>query len=90
MYVEILRLRRLNGGGASPRRTRLGSLIPVRQGNYREFLRSQTPRTAEVFYRIQLSQSLAITPDIQLIIDPALNPDDDSIFVAGLRMRMAL
>ena len=46
--------------------------------------------TAELFYRIQLSQSLAITPDIQLIIDPALNPDDDSIFVAGLRMRLAL
>jgi porin len=46
--------------------------------------------TAELFYRIQLSQSLAITPDIQLIIDPALNPDDDSIFVAGLRVRLAL
>jgi porin len=46
--------------------------------------------TAELFYRIQLSQSLAITPDIQLIIDPGLNPDEDSIFVAGLRVRLAL
>lgn len=46
--------------------------------------------TAEIFYRIQLTEALAITPDIQLIIDPALNPDDDSIFVAGLRVRLAL
>ena len=35
--------------------------------------------TVEMFYRIQLSQSLAITPDIQLIVDPALNPDDGDV-----------
>ena len=46
--------------------------------------------SAELFYRIQLSQSLAITPDVQLVIDPALNPDDDSIFIAGVRLRLAL
>ncbi len=46
--------------------------------------------SVELFYRIQISQSLAITPDVQLIVDPALNPDDDSIFVAGLRLRLAL
>jgi porin len=28
--------------------------------------------TAELFYRLQLTQNLAITPDVQLIIDPAL------------------
>jgi porin len=45
--------------------------------------------TAELFYRLQLTQNLAITPDVQLIIDPALNPDEDNIWVFGLRRRMA-
>ena len=45
--------------------------------------------TAELFYRLQLTQNLAITPDVQLIVDPALNPDEDSIWVFGLRGRLA-
>ncbi len=44
--------------------------------------------TAELFYRLQLAQNLAITPDVQLIIDPALNPDEDVIAVFGLRARL--
>jgi porin len=46
--------------------------------------------TAEFFYRIQLSQNFAITPDVQLIIDPALNPAEDQIWIIGLRARLAL
>jgi porin len=46
--------------------------------------------TAEVFYRFQLSQHLAITPDLQLIVDPVLNPDEDSIYIAGVRARLSL
>jgi porin len=45
---------------------------------------------AEIFYRMQVSQRLAITPDVQLILNPALNPDENSIFVWGLRARLAL
>lgn len=44
--------------------------------------------TAELFYRLYLTKSLAITPDVQLIIDPALNPDEDVIGVFGLRVRL--
>jgi porin len=44
--------------------------------------------TAEMFYRLQLSQNLAITPDVQLIINPALNPDENAIVVFGIRGRM--
>jgi porin len=44
--------------------------------------------TAEFFYRLQLTQSLAITPDAQMIIDPALNPGEDVIGVFGLRVRL--
>ena len=44
----------------------------------------------EVFYRLQLSQNFAITPDLQYINSPALNPDEDSIWILGLRARLAL
>ena len=46
--------------------------------------------TAEVFYRFQLSQHLAITPDLQIITDPVLNPDESSIVIAGVRIRLNL
>ena len=46
--------------------------------------------TAEVFYRFQLSQHLAITPDLQLIVDPVLNPDEDSVYIASVRARLSL
>ena len=46
--------------------------------------------TFELYYRYQLSQNLALTPDIQFIKDPALNPNESSIWVLGLRARLAL
>jgi len=46
--------------------------------------------TAEIFYRWQLTPQFAITPDVQLLIDPALNPEEDQIWVFGLRARLAL
>jgi hypothetical protein len=32
---------------------------------------------------------LAITPSLQLLIDPALNPLADEVLVFGVRMRLA-
>ncbi|MEE9149756.1 MAG: carbohydrate porin, partial [Candidatus Tectomicrobia bacterium] len=46
--------------------------------------------TVEYFYRLQLSPNFALTPDVQLILDPALNPNEDVIAVFGLRARLAL
>jgi porin len=46
--------------------------------------------TAEVFYRSQQAQNLAVTPDIQFLIDPANNPDHDFITVFGISGRLAL
>jgi porin len=46
--------------------------------------------TAELFYRWQISKAIAVTPDLQYLEDPALNPDADSIWVFGLRVRAAL
>jgi hypothetical protein len=44
--------------------------------------------TAEAFYRFHLTPNLAITPDLQYINNPSLNPDVDSLWVAGLRARV--
>ena len=45
--------------------------------------------TSEAFYRFQLTQFLAVTPDIQLIVDPALNPGEDVLAFFGVRLRAA-
>ena len=50
-------------------------------------LGSQT--TIESFWRFQFSQSLAITPSLQLLLDPALNTETDSVWVFGLRLRLS-
>jgi porin len=44
--------------------------------------------TAEGFYRFQLLQNFAITPDAQLVVDPTLNPRVSTIFVFSLRARI--
>ena len=44
--------------------------------------------TTEVFYRWRIMQDFSLTPSIQLIVDPALNPDDDFIAVFGLRTQI--
>ncbi len=51
-------------------------------------LRNQT--TAEIFYRWQVNDVLAITPSLQVIHNPALDPTNDSLVVFGLRARKAL
>ena len=42
----------------------------------------------ETFYRYQLTENLAFTPDIQLILNPALNPTQDKVWVYSLRTRL--
>ena len=46
--------------------------------------------TTELFYRWQATKQIAITPDIQFIADPALNPVEDKLWIFGLRGRLAL
>jgi porin len=43
--------------------------------------------TAELFYRFQLTPHLAVTPDIQMIANPALNPNVDVLWYSGFRIR---
>jgi porin len=46
--------------------------------------------TIEAFYRIPVTQQLAITPSIEYIKKPALNQETDSLWVVGVRARLAL
>ncbi|NOC85189.1 carbohydrate porin [Ruegeria sp. HKCCD6428] len=44
--------------------------------------------TLEAFYRFSISPGLQITPSVQFISDPLLNPDQDRITLFGLRTRI--
>jgi porin len=43
----------------------------------------------EFFYRIQLLKGFALTPNIQLIVDPSLNPSDGLLPLFGVKARLA-
>lgn len=43
--------------------------------------------TGEIFYRVQLAENIQITPSVQLLVHPALNPEKDLIALFGLRAR---
>jgi porin len=45
--------------------------------------------TTELFYRIQLLPSFALTPDVQLIVDPSFDGGEDVVAVFGIRARLA-
>lgn len=45
--------------------------------------------TIETYYRLQVTRELAITPSIQLLIDPAINPEKSTLWVFGVRARVA-
>jgi porin len=40
----------------------------------------------EIFYRIALSPSIDLTPDLQIVFDPAYNEQDDLVFIPGVRL----
>jgi porin len=44
----------------------------------------------ELFWRWFLGEQLALTPDLQYLINPAVNPDEDSVWMFGLRGRLAM
>jgi porin len=46
--------------------------------------------TLEFFYRMTLTTNFTVTPDIQFIKNPALNPAVDSLWVFGFRARLAI
>ena len=47
----------------------------------------RTESLIEVYWRLQLNPFVSITPDVQLVVDPADNPDEDRIWVVGARLQ---
>jgi porin len=46
--------------------------------------------TTELFWRYQLTKEVALTPSLQYILDPALDPASDDLIAVGLRVRVVL
>ena len=44
----------------------------------------------ELYFRWKLGDHLELTPNVQLILNPALNPLDDEVWIAGLRVKGAI
>ena len=44
----------------------------------------------ETSYRAQILPSLALIPDVQLVINPAGNPDKDNAWVLGMKLHLSL
>ncbi len=47
-----------------------------------------TETVFEAYWRFRLNPFVSLTPDVQIILDPADNPVDSSIVVAGLRLQL--
>jgi porin len=43
----------------------------------------------DAYYRVQLTPEIQVGPTLEAIFDPVRNPDDDTVFVWGLRTRIA-
>jgi carbohydrate-selective porin OprB len=46
----------------------------------------QRETSFELYYALQLSASISLTPDLQVVIDPAYNTKDDTVVVVGVRL----
>ena len=91
-----------DGGGAAVDRS-IGAGIGCRVNDGQDYLgfgagwgrapkevtggRNRDQYSFEIYYRWQPTPQLQITPDLQFILDPALNPDASDEWLAGLRVR---
>ena len=41
----------------------------------------------EAYYRVQLTNEIAVTPDVQYVLNPANNTEVDSLWVFSLRVQ---
>jgi porin len=51
--------------------------------------RTNDQLTLETYYRAQIFPHISLTPNFQLLVNPALNPTASSIWLLGLRLRAA-
>ena len=46
--------------------------------------------TGELFWRYQLTKQFAVTPSVQYINNPALNPGSNNMWAFGIRARFSI
>ena len=46
---------------------------------------SRNETLVEIGYHLRVTSNLAITPIMQVVVDPVQNPDDSAFVIAGLR-----
>ncbi len=73
-----------------PRRGAIGFAFNWGVPNEASFGDVDEQYTTELFWRYQLTKEVAVTPSVQYIRDPALNQDEDNLWVMGLRLRVVL
>lgn len=73
-----------------PRRGVVGGTLNWGRPNETSFGDVDDQFTTELFWRYQLTKELAVTPTVQYIRSPALNPNTDNLWTFGLRIRLAL
>ncbi len=44
--------------------------------------------TIDGYYRVQVTPEIAVSPTLQVIFDPVRNPDEDTVYVWGIRSRI--
>ncbi len=44
-------------------------------------------KTIDMFYRVQVTPEIAVSPTLQVIFDPVRNPFEDTVYVGGVRTR---
>jgi len=73
-----------------PMRGVIGLGVNWGKPNQTSFEGTDDQYSTELFWRYQLTKELAVTPSIQYIKDPALNPEKSSLWAYGLRLRLAI
>lgn len=103
-WLPFLRLGYGDGGGAildrsistgfaySPKRKADRFALGVNWGRPNKEIYGTTDDdqyTIETYYRLQVLKHLQLSPDIQLLLNPAFNPDEDRVWIFSLRARLA-
>jgi porin len=44
----------------------------------------------DAYYRVQVTPEISISPVLQVVFDPVRNPDENTVFVWGIRVRVNL
>lgn len=104
-WLSFLRAGYSDGGGGSMLERSLGAGVGYYRQTRKDFMgmgvnwgqpsegtfgKLDDQVTFEWYYRFQIFRHMTFTPSVQLLVNPALNPEEDRIWVLGIRTRITL